>query len=461
MSEDYQAFLASKAWRPLASGYDDEPEPHPNMFPFQRDAFAAVARLGRSAAFLDTGLGKTLLQLHWAETVLRRENAPVLVLAPLAVGQQTVREAEKFGIDARYVRDHSEIGTTINVTNYERLGRFDPSAFVAVVPDESSILKSFDGKTRNALVDAFSGTRFRLCCTATPAPNDYTELGNHSAFLSVLSMNDMLHRWFINDTAEASQSWRLKRHGAADFWSWVASWAFCLSKPSDLGYPDDDFALPPLNLTRHLVEIDITEGAQEALFRMEAVSSTGLYREKRLTMQERVERTASIVGAEPAEPWVVWCETNAKADLLRAAMPGAIEVRGSMPPEEKEAKLVAFSEGKERVLITKPKIAGHGMNWQHCARMAFVGLSYSYEQFYQTVRRCWRYGQNRPVEVHVCVAPTELGVWNAITRKKDDHEAMRQAMLAATRAQHGTANRRAVPYEPKHEGRLPSWLRSA
>lgn len=458
VSDAYQAFLSAKALKPIAAGYDDDPSPHPDMYPHVRDAFSFLARIGRGAAFLDTGLHKSLLGLHWAQVVAAREERPVLIFAPLAVAQQFVREGERRRIPCRYVRDRSELGAGVNATNYDRLDRFSPADLAGVVLDESGVLKSFDGATKRALVEFGAGLRFRLCCTATPAPNDHMELGNHSAFLGVMAVNDMLQRWFVNDTSEASQSWRLKGHAASDFWGWLATWAFSCSRPSDLGYSDDGFDLPRLDMIKHLVDVDITKDRGEALFRMAAIGSMNLHREKRLTLAERVEKIAETVAGQPDEPWLIWCHANVEADALAQAIPGSVEVRGSMPADLKERRIVDFAEGRSKRLITKCRIAGWGLNLQHCARMAFVGINYSFEEIYQAIRRCWRFGQERPVEVHIALAPTEAGVWDALMRKHDQHEQMKRGMLAAMRRAHGSSQIVGRVYEPSHEGRLPVWL---
>ena len=458
MIDTYQEFLISKALRPIAAGYEDDPEPHPAMFPHQRDAFRFLIRLGRAAAFLDTGLGKALLALHWAQTVAEREGRPVLIFAPLAVAQQFVREGAKFDVPCRYVRDRGEIGPGVNATNYDRLDHFSPDDLAGVVLDESGILKSFAGSTKRALIEFGLPLRFRLCCTATPAPNDHMELGNHAAFLGIMSANDMLQRWFVNDTSEASQTWRLKGHAERSFWDWLATWAFSCSKPSDLGYPDEGFALPRLDLIKHVVNVDITQDRGDTLFRLAAIGSMDLHREKRLTLDERVEKIAEVVAGQPDETWLIWCHANVEADALAASIRNAVEVRGSMPADLKERRIVDFSEGRSQILITKPRIAAYGLNLQLCARMAFVGVNYSFEESYQAIRRCWRFGQKRPVEVHVVLAPTEAGVWDAVVREHGQHDAMKVGMLAAMRRAHGSSKVVASPYEPQHDGSLPQWL---
>jgi len=326
-----------------------------------------------------------------------------------------------------------------------------------VILDESSIIKNFTGATSRKLISMFAETPFRLACTATPAPNDHMELGQHSQFLGVMASNEMLTRWFIADQTNMGR-YRLKGHAVKPFWSWVASWARCISKPSDLGYSDEGFELPPLNMHRHIVRSDITVDAGDMLFRIPEMSATSIHQEKRLTASDRADKIADLVNGERDEAWVVWCDTDYEADALVERIPDALEVRGSMPDHVKEERLVAFSEGNARVIISKPSIAGFGLNWQHCARIAFVGLSFSYESFYQAVRRCWRFGQKRPVECHIAMADTERNIWDVVTRKSGDHEAMKVEMYAAMRRAHQTREIK-IDYQPDKPARLPAWMK--
>lgn len=462
----YRSAVAAKRLATPTVGLSRVPDLNPAMFPHQASVTDFALRGGRTALFLDTGLGKSLCALDWGRIVVEHTNEPVLMLAPLAVAAQHQREAEKFGIDARAIREPDQITTPrVYITNYDRLDKFDPSAFGGVILDESSILKSMNGRTSKSLIQAFSDTRFRLACTATPAPNDHSELGQHSDFLGTLSASQMLTRWFIHDSADTG-TWRMKGHAVRDFWSWVASWARCVSKPSDLGFSDDGFALPPLNLERHVVKADrsLDSGAEKdgqgRLFRIPDTSATSIHREKRMTIEARADLIAEIVGREPGEPWVIWCDTDYEADALIARIPGAIEVRGSMTADQKEERLTAFSTGQARILITKPSLAGFGLNWQHCARMAFVGLSFSYEAFYQAIRRCWRFGQTRPVSVHVACADTEESIWQVVNRKSGDHDAMKREMTAAMRRAVRIEHEQS-PYEPTAPVELPSWMTAA
>lgn len=389
----------------------------PALFPFQRDIVEWSLERDRCAVFADTGLGKALMQCEWARVRHEQTGGRVLILAPLAVSKQTEREAVKFGIDGvRAVRDPSESDAPILVTNYERLHLFRDHEWSALVLDESSILKSVDSRTRADLTAWAKSIEYRLCCTATPAPNDHPELGNHAEFLGVLTRAQMLGQYFVHDESEvAVQHWRLKKHAQEAFWRWVASWAISVRRPSDLGYEDGDYSLPELDVDYVWVGDETDEPASTLKERREArLGST----------EERVAACAAAIAAEPDEPWIVWCDFNRESEALSTSIPEAVEVRGSDKPERKEQALIDFSEGRTRVLITKPTIAGFGLNWQHCSRMAFVGLSDSYEQWYQAVRRCWRFGQTRPVQVRVFTSPAERLVIENVQRKAKAAEHM-------------------------------------
>lgn len=464
LSSYYAAIERKRVTTPQA-GLSKVPALSAAMFPHQQHCTDFALRMGRAALFLDTGLGKSLCALDWGRVVVEHTNRPVLMLAPLAVAGQHQREAEKFGIDALAIREPEQVTSPrVYITNYDRLARFDPTAFAGIVLDESSILKSFTGATTRALISAFSDTPFRLACTATPAPNDHMELGQHSQFLGAMASSEMLSRWFIADQTNMGR-YRLKAPAVRPFWSWVASWARCVSKPSDLGFSNEGFELPPLNLQRHIVKADwsIDAGAEKngqgRLFRIPDTSATSIHREKRMTADARADVIAALVASEPAEAWVIWCDTDYEADALTARIPEAVEVRGSMSADQKEERLTAFSTGQVRVLVSKPSLCGFGLNWQHCARMAFVGLSFSYESFYQAVRRCWRFGQTRPVNVHVACADTEESVWQIVSRKAGDHDAMKREMTAAMRRE---AIERQVleTYAPPVPAELPSFLRA-
>jgi len=423
------------------------------LFPFQRDCVEMLLGVGRGAAFLDTGLGKTIIQCEWA----RHIDSKVLLVAPLAVAHQTIAEGKKYlGMDIVYSKDGTS-DTKYTITNYERLDLFSPDQFAGVVLDESSILKGVASKTKALICEMFAETPYRLACTATPAPNDYTELGNHAEFLGIMSTQEMLSRWFVHDSANTAD-WRLKGHAVQAFWQWVSSWAACVSKPSDLGYSDDGYDLPPLHIHTHRVTPEIETAFEKGLlFDMpDTVNATSLHREKRKTIDERVAIVAAMVN-QSDKPWIVWCESNQESQMLSRMIPDAVEVKGSDKPDVKEERLIAFTNGEARVLVSKSSICGFGMNWQHCRNMAFVSVSYSYEKFYQAVRRSWRFGQTERVDVQVVIAESELNVWKTVMAKATDHEAMKEHMQYAVFSK-GQESAVKVEYNPAHAGVLPVWL---
>jgi DNA modification methylase len=347
------------------------------------------------------------------------------------VAHQTVAEGRKFGIDVLQVYEDGEIQpNSVWVTNYDRLKKFNCSKFAGVVLDESSILKAFSGTTKRLILSTFRNTRYKLACTATPAPNDHLELGNHAEFLNVMDSNEMISRWFLNNSRSFGD-YRLKGHAEKDFWRWVASWAVSVSLPSDLGYADDGFVLPPLNIVQHTVAVDQTANADGLLFRSGELSATSMHKEMRLTCADRAAKAAELVN-ESKETWIVWCNTNYEADALMKLIPDALEVRGSDSMQNKEEGVERFLDGA-RVLVSKPSILGFGLNFQHCSNMAFVGLSYSYEQQYQAIRRSYRFGQTRPVNVHLIFAETEGKVAESVAEKQREHEKMKVAMVDAMR----------------------------
>ena len=417
----YVEFLKKKETFDPATGLKNIPELNPMLFEFQRDIVRWGLKRGRAAIWADCGLGKGPMALEWANHV----PGEVLIVAPLAVSRQFQREAAKFNVTIGIAKNKSEIKERITVTNYERLDGFDPSQFNGVVLDESSILKSHDGKTRTALIESFQKTPFRLCCTATPAPNDHMELANHAEFLGTMTRVEMLAMFFVHDGGETSK-WRLKGHAEGDFWRWLSSWAIMMRKPSDLGYSDDVFKLPEIKIHQHTVSVE--KATNGFLFPIEANTLQERIGARRETTADRVKECAAIVNATD-RPFLVWCNLNTESELLGRSIKGAVEIKGSDSPEEKEAAMIGFTEGRIRVLITKPSIAGFGMNWQHCADMAFVGLSDSYEQFYQAIRRCWRFGQKKSVNVHIITAETEGAVVANIRRKESDAVKMAERMV--------------------------------
>lgn len=634
----YHDLIVSKRVAFQGLGLDVIPDLNPAMFPHQRHSVEFALRRGRAALFLDTGLGKSLCALDWGRIVVQHTEKPVLMLAPLAVAQQHAREGERFGIDVQVVRSEDEIGSKrVYVTNYDRLDKFDPDRFGGVILDESSIIKSFNGKMTKRLIEAFAQTPFRLACTATPAPNDHTELGTHAEFLGAMRREEMLPIWFINDTMDTG-TWRIKGHARESFWSWVASWARCVSKPSDLGFDDAGYDLPALDIVHHEVKADrmsdpgAEKNDQLRLFRIPDTSATSIHHEKRLTIGARAKLAAQIIlgdscpgslntqsvvapsiiltplkksggkanqgkgkktapicgnttdqtpknshdlqssklpstlvaasdmpptlltetlvkpSPEPVAPksaetggfdlssgstaldtmlclprkvagapsaatssgaseakssqsitatqaaqsgassastaitasansgtilsaseeplnisksldwWVVWCDTDYEQDELEKYIgQHAISIRGSMSAAEKERLHEAWIRGDRKIIISKPSIFGYGLNWQHCNNVLFAGISFSYEAFYQAVRRCWRFGQTRPVQIHVVCADTERAIWAVVERKAGDHDAMKREMVAAMRRSMNAETSRKL-YSPEQKATLPAWI---
>lgn len=440
----YLDFLATKMPKLQLVGFEPTTKVNGNLFSWQAHLVRWALKLGRAAIFADCGLGKTLMQLEWAHHVAHQEKRPVLILCPLAVAAQTVREAKRFGVKGvKYCAEQADVGSArIVVTNYERLDRFDPKAFAGVVLDESSVLKSFMGKTKRALVDAFEHTRFKLACTATPSPNDVMELGNHCEFLGVMTSHEMLARFFINDSMNMG-TYRIKGHAETDFWRWVVSWAACVASPADLFAPDgkpyaaDGYVLPQLQLIEHAVEGPSPEPLEGELVAVVNLNATTMHAEMRRTTEARAAQAAELVLGEPDEQWLIWCNTNYEADELRRVLPDAVEVRGNDTTKVKEQAALDFADGKIRVLISKGTIFGLGLNFQNCARMAFVGLNYSFEQFYQSLRRSYRFGQKREVHAHIICAKTEMGVRASIARKQEEHRRLQQRMVQMQREAQG------------------------
>jgi len=400
---------------------------NPKLFPFQRAIVRWALRRGRAAIFADCGLGKTPMQLEWARHVVVKTGAPVLILAPLAVSSQTKQEGEKFGIPVSVVADQGQVGPGINITNYEKLHKFEAHAFGGIVLDESSLLKAYDGKTRTAIIDAFARTPYRLACTATPAPNDHMELGNHAEFLGIMSRVEMLSMFFVHDGGDTSK-WRVKGHAQDAFWAWMATWAVTLRRPSDLGFDDTGFDLP--GLTFHDVVLPSDEPSAGYLIPLEAQSLMERRRARRESLQGRVRKCFETVKADLRRSWIIWCDLNAEQDALAKMFgPFCVSIQGSTDHERRIELELRWRERRVPVLITKPAVFGFGMNWQHCARMAFVGLSDSYEQFYQAVRRCWRFGQKEDVHCHVITGEREGAVVTNIRRKEADAQRMNDSML--------------------------------
>jgi hypothetical protein len=451
MPDDYERFLEAKAIMMPASGIDVSPDAiHPSLFPFQRDLVRWALRKGRSAIFATTGMGKTRMQVEWARLTGER----ALIVAPLAVARQTIDEASSIQVPIRYSRD----GTAwdgITITNYEMVQHFSARDFGAVVLDESSILKAHDGKTRTALIRQFAETPYRLCCTATPAPNDIAELANHAEFLGIMNRVEMLATFFVHD----ERDWRLKGHAEGPFYQWLASWGMSLQQPSDIGYSDDGFDLPPLHILPRFVESDYVPPGQ--LFATGLKGITDRANVRKSTVADRVQAAVDLIRGQPDEPWLIWCGLNDEGEALADALPGALHVQGSDAPDSKADALQAFASGQAQMLITKPSIAGFGMNFQRCARMVFVGLGDSYEQYFQAIRRCYRFGQMREVRAHIVLSSLEEPIYHNVLRK--EQEAQRVAselvkhVIEYERAELGSA-RQMIPYEPTVSMQLPGWI---
>lgn len=422
----YAEFLDRKRRTAAQVGVPCAPsDVHPMLHEWQRRIVAWAVRTGRAALWEDTGLGKTLQQIEWA----RLSGDRALIVAPLAVCGQTVREAAKVGVRARYVRSDAEAdGPGVWVTNYEMAARFALDAMDAVVLDEASILKQSDGKTRTALIEHFRPVKHRLACTATPAPNDVEELTNQAEFLGVTTRVEMLAAYFVHD----ADGWRVKGHARDPMFQWMASWAVALRRPSDIGGSDNGYDLPGLEIEAHRLPVDEVPDGQ--LFAVDLGGVGGRAKVRKQTLAARCDKAAELINAEPDEPWVVWCGLNDEAREIARLVPGAVNVEGSWAPEAKADAFLRFADGDIRVMVTKPSIAAFGLNWQHCARMVFVGLSDSYESYYQAIRRCYRYGQTRPVRAHIVVSELESQIAANVARKEREAAATMAALVERMRA---------------------------
>jgi len=462
----YIDFLHSKIDVAPETGIDVPMESlNPLLFDWQRKIVRWALRKGRAALFEDCGLGKTIQQLEWARIVWEHCRSPVLIVAPLAVAEQTRREGQRFGYPVTVCRSQADAAPGINICNYEMLGHFDPAAFGGVVLDESSILKNYAGKLRGEIIGMFRDTPYKLSCTATPSPNDYMELGNQAEFLGVMSRTEMLSTFFIHDGGSTSK-WRLKGHAEERFWAWLASWAAVLTTPEDLGYSGDGYRLPEKATTEHIVCAEgFLAGDELSLFPQEARTLSERRQARARTLEARCRRAAELVAGEPEAQWLIWCDLNSESQRLAELIPGAKEIRGSDSPEEKARWMEAFTLGKLRCLVTKPSIAGFGLNWQGCHNMIFVGLSDSFEMMYQAIRRCWRFGQKKTVNVHIITSEAEGAVRENIARKERQAQAMARNMAAYTRELLKKDIRGAAPdrqaYRPEREMVIPKWLGGA
>ena len=455
--KEYEDFLSKKQIIFKPSGFDVE-EINPILFDWQKILVKWALKKGKAAIFADCGLGKTPMQLEWAHRVNTHTKSPVIIFAPLAVSLQTQREGIKFGIDVNVAKSMDDIKHGINISNYEKIHKFDPSFFGGIVLDESSILKSFSGKYRNELIELYKNTPYKLACTATPSPNDFIELGNHSEFLGVMTRSEMLSMFFINDTANTG-TWRLKGHVKSNlFWKWLASWSVMLRFPSDIGFNDDGFILPELKIIEHIIKFT---GRKETLFVEEAATLTERRAARKESIQERVNLAADIINKSD-ETWLVGCNLNDESKMLTDNIKDAIEVTGSNKQEFKESAMLNFQDDKIKCLVSKPRICGFGMNFQKCHNMAFVGLSDSYEQFYQMLRRCYRFGQSSVVNAHIIISEKEGSVLKNIKRKSAEMDQMYAGMVyhmkELTKQELIQARKTQTTYNPQMPIQIPNFL---
>lgn len=430
---NYIDFLKTKETRTLSTGFTvDESNLNSSAFEWQRHTVKWALEHGRAALFEDCGLGKTIQQLIYADEVSRQINKPVLIVSPLAVAPQTKNEGEKFNIKVNICENQADVKNGINITNYEKLEKFDKNAFGGVVLDESSILKSYMGKTKRMIIDKFKDYPYKLACTATPAPNDLMELLNHAEFLDIMKSSEALSIWFIADQSQSGK-YRLKGHAERDFWKWVSSWAFCISKPSDIGYSDEGYILPELIEKDCIVDMP-TSGisALEEISRKVDTSATGYHKERRRTLEARCAKCAEIANSID-EQFLIWCGLNDEADELKRVLPSAVEIRGNDKPEKKESAAMDFVNGNIKILISKPSIFGYGLNFQNCHNSIFCGMDYSFENYYQAVRRFYRFGQKKPVKIYRVIGRTENNILNTINSKADTKKYMQKSMSDAMR----------------------------
>lgn len=448
MENSYKDFINNKNFILENNGFDiDKSELNPSMFDFQKDIVRWALKKGRSAIFADCGMGKTLMQLEWSKKV----GGKILIVAPLSVTTQTQREGEKFGYKVTICESQEDVQDGINITNYEKLDKFECNIFNGVVLDESSILKSFTGKIRTQIIDYFQKTPYKLACTATPAPNDFMELGNHSEFLGIMTRAEMLSMYFVHDGGQTSK-WRLKRHAESIFWQWMASWAVFIDNPVNLGYEVDGYDLPKLNI--HEIIVDGEDPSTENL------TLTQRRQARKDSLELRCQTAADLVNSND-EQWLVWCDLNDESHRLWELCEDSWEIKGSDKPKYKIETMVDFSNDEIKCLVTKPKIAGFGMNWQQCHNMIFVGLSDSYEAYYQALRRCWRFGQTEEVNVYIVISAKEGCVKENIQRKEQDNIKMQKAMIELTKEitkkELKQTCRISTPYNAEIEMKLPEW----
>jgi hypothetical protein len=417
MNKAYQDFIDSKRIVDTDAGFDVSLDAiNPQLFDFQKYLVQWALKRGRSAVFADCGLGKTPIQLEWAKHIVNKTNRPALIFAPLAVSFQTQREGEKFGIPVTICRSQDDVQPGINITNYEMIHKFKPTAFSAVVLDESSILKGLYGKFRQAVTDFALQIPFRLACTATPAPNDTMEIVNHAEFLGVMTTKEVYALFFTQDFTATSHKWRLKKYAEKDFWKWLASWTRALRMPTDLGFDNNGFILPELKIHQHTTEIQ--QFANGMLFVVEANTLDEQRQSRKESLEQRIARCVELIG-DSDEQWLIWCDLNIESQAATKAIPGAVEITGSDSTDHKEKAPMDFVAGKIRILVTKPLIAGFGLNLQNCHNVIFLGLSHSFEKYYQAIRRCWRFGQQHEVNAHIVISESDGAVVRNIQRKEE------------------------------------------
>jgi hypothetical protein len=456
----YDEFLEKKEVNIQDSGFEvSDEELSPYLFDYQKDIIKWALRKGKSALFEDTGLGKTIQQLQWATSVHKHTNKPVMIFAPLAVSKQTVLEGEKFNLAVNLCEDQGDVINGVNITNYEKIHKFDTDVFSGVVLDESSILKSYSGKTTQDMINRFRFTPYKLACTATPSPNDYTELGNHAEFLNVMTMNEMLSMFFINDSSHGN-GWRLKGHSRGDFFKWIAEWAMMIKSPADFGFDGSKFELPPLNIINEIVESPNTDG--DHLFVMPAETLTERRMARKNSLENRADRALKIIEENNIENCLIWCNYNDESEYLSKLIPNAYEIKGSDTDEHKEKGMIGFAKGEVKYLVTKPSICGFGMNWQNCNNMIFCGLSDSFEQFYQAIRRCYRFGQTKAVNVYVITSQAEENILINIKKKEENHEMMSREMMkllsVISRENLYSLKHNRTNYRPQEKMTLPRWI---
>ena len=461
-ADSYSQFLRRKLSVVPRTGIAGEIRADGSLFDHQRVLTNWALRRGSAAIFADTGLGKMRMELAWSDVVHKHTRMPVMIHTPLAVAPQLAAEAALMGINAKVCRSAADLIDGINITNYDRLHLFDPKVFGGVALDESGCIKHHNTRTFTDLTEAYRETPYKLPASATPAPNDWTELGTHAEFLGICTRAEMLAEYFIHDGAE-TQVWRLKGHARAQFWRWVSTWGAMVRKPSDLGFDDARYELPPLTVHQHTVAIPNAAERVGMLFAMEAQTLSERRDARKESIADRVKACADLVNADD-EMWLVWCDLNAESEALTKAIRGAVEVKGADEAEHKERALTDFAAGRIRVLVSKPSIAGWGMNFQRCARIAFVGVTDSWESYYQAVRRCWRFGQSRQVEVHIFASDIEGAVVANLRRKEADALAMAESLSAETREavirEVVGLKRETNNYNATRRIAVPSWLRS-